>query len=586
MNYVADFETTTDEKNCHVWIWGSVSIHDTSIYNYGYDIESFLNFFKRKKENSSVYFHNLKFDGGFIIPYLLQNGYTFVKDRKQATTKTFTCLISDMNVFYSIEIYFNKDKKHTNKLTIYDSLKLLPFSVDKVAKAFKLPLKKLKIDYDRHNTECEITQEEIDYLYNDNAIVAKALNELFTKDLTKMTTASNALNNYKSIITEEKFKKLFPVLPFDVDHSIRLAYKGGWTYLKKGQENKVHGHGIILDVNSLYPSRMYFCPLPYGEPLYFIGEYQKNKTYPLYVQKLSCFFKLKKNHLPTIQLKNYGKFCDTEYLENSNGEYVTLTLSSVDLELFFEHYEVTNIEYIDGFMFRASTELFKPYIDVWIKEKNQATIDENDGLRTIAKLMLNSLYGKFALNPKVRSKIPQLDENGIIHYVNGEQEIRDSIYIPIGVFITAYARSYTIKSAQKLYDRFLYADTDSLHLLGLENPSDLEIDNVKLGAWKKEGIFYQAKYIKAKRYIERIQLKSKELKIKNENKQKIKINKIVSRGTYRVIQDKITCAGLSERCYSQITFKNFKTGANYSGNLKAKNVKNGVVLIDSGFIMR
>ena len=53
-------------------------------------------------------------------------------------------------------------------------------------------------------------------------------------------------------------------------------------------------------------------------------------------------------------------------------------------------------------------------------KKNQATIDKNYGLRTIAKLMLNSLYGKFALNPNVQGKYPVLD-NGIIKYELGEK---------------------------------------------------------------------------------------------------------------------------------------------------------------------
>lgn len=32
-------------------------------------------------------------------------------------------------------------------------------------------------------------------------------------------------------------------------------------------------------------------------------------------------------------------------------------------------------------------------------------------MRTLAKLMLNALYGKFALNPNVRSKIPYYDND-------------------------------------------------------------------------------------------------------------------------------------------------------------------------------
>lgn len=52
----------------------------------------------------------------------------------------------------------------------------------------------------------------------------------------------------------------------------------------------------------------------------------------------------------------------------------------------------------------------------------------------------------------------------------------------------------------------VYADTDSLHLQGLDMPQGLEIDDVKLGAWKNEvkGGFARAKFIRAKTYVEEL----------------------------------------------------------------------------------
>ena len=65
--------------------------------------------------------------------------------------------------------------------------------------------------------------------------------------------------------------------------------------------------------------------------------------------------------------------------------------------------------------------LFKNYIDKWITVKNEATLSGNKGKRTLAKLMLNSLYGKFATSQDAQSKIPYL-ENDIVHYHLGEKE--------------------------------------------------------------------------------------------------------------------------------------------------------------------
>lgn len=52
--------------------------------------------------------------------------------------------------------------------------------------------------------------------------------------------------------------------------------------------------------------------------------------------------------------------------------------------------------------------IFKEYIDKWITVKNEATLSGNKGQRTLAKLMLNSLYGKFATSMDLQNKIPYL----------------------------------------------------------------------------------------------------------------------------------------------------------------------------------
>lgn len=137
--FTADFETTTDENDCRVWAYAICEIGNINNFIYGNNIEDFIEFCM-KKENYVLYFHNLKFDAEYIIYYLLKNGYTCIKDKKERKDKTFIVLISEMGQFYSLEIYFKVgNKKHINKVTIYDSLKILNFSVEKIAKDFNLP---------------------------------------------------------------------------------------------------------------------------------------------------------------------------------------------------------------------------------------------------------------------------------------------------------------------------------------------------------------------------------------------------------------------------------------------------------------
>ena len=147
----------------------------------------------------------------------------------------------------------------------------------------------------------------------------------------------------------------------------------------------------------------------FGEPVFYEGKYKEDKIYPLYIQMITCSFELKKNKIPTIQIKNNRSFFrQNEYLESSKNEIVCLVLTNVDLKLFFEHYNVYDLNYVNGWKFKGINGLFKDYIDKWIKIKNEATISGNKGQRTLAKLMLNSLYGKFATSLDVQSKIPYL----------------------------------------------------------------------------------------------------------------------------------------------------------------------------------
>ena len=122
---------------------------------------------------------------------------------------------------------------------------------------------------------------------------------------------------------------------------------------------------------------MYEKELPFGEPIYFNGEYKEDKIYPLYIQMITCSFKIKENKIPTIQIKHSINYKNNEYLESSNNEIVCLVLTNVDLKLFFEQYNVYDLKYECGWKFKSIKGLFTKYIDKWITRKNKATIEGN-----------------------------------------------------------------------------------------------------------------------------------------------------------------------------------------------------------------
>lgn len=559
--YVADFETTTDENDCRVWAWGIVDCETSNNFVYGNTIEGFIDHIQHIK-NPIISFHNLKFDGEFIISYLLHSGYELITEPKEKRDKTFLTVINDANQFYKITIFFRVMKSKVVKVDILDSLKLIPMPVEKISKAFGLEENKLHIDYTEYRPYGHIlTQEEVDYLKNDVVIVSKALHILYDIDLGHMTIGGNAFKNFKETIGGSKMFKCYYPPPIHYDSDIRLSYRGGYTYVNDMYAQREVGEGIVLDVNSLYPYVLYTQNLPIGEAIEFEGKYEADDMYPLYVQKIRCCFDLKEGYLPTIQIKNTRSFIPTEYVKTSNGESVMLYLTNIDLELFFNHYDVYAVEYFGGWKFMQSNTMFIDYIDHWMQVKMDSTINHNAGMRTISKLMLNSLYGKFGTNPILKSKIPILFE-GDMHYIPAEDKEIEPVYIPVAIFTTSYARRITITSAQKCFDRFLYADTDSLHLLGKETPEGIEVDDVKLGAWKLESEFDRGKYLRSKCYIEEL---NGELNVK--------------------------CCGMPSRCYTgeyenQVTFENFNIGAVYEGKLSPKKVDGGVVLKEVDFTIR
>lgn len=571
MNYTADFETATWlDDSSYVWAWAISEIGNEDNIKIGNTIDSFIDYVSKNK-SSKYYFHNLAFDGSFILDYLFKHGFEFIEDSKDKRDKTFTTLISDMGMFYTIEVFFKvtgKGKK-VQKATFIDSLKIIPFSVSGIAKSFGLPISKLELDYNKPRELGHILEpEEIEYIKNDVKIVAMALKVLFDEGLTNITSASNALKDFRKCYKEARFQELFPCLPYEIDKDIRQAYKGGFTYLNPIYKEKDVGEGEVLDVNSLYPSRMRTELLPVGMAIPFDGKYEKDEEHPLYIQMITCSFEIKENMIPTIQIKG-SYFLDNEYLTSSNGDIVCLVLSNIDLDLFLEHYDVYDLEYIRGYKFKGMYGLFDKYIDKWIERKNKATKEGNKGQRALSKLMLNSLYGKFAMAKEMQCKIPEYNfDTGMIEYKLSDIEMVDGLYLPIGIFITAYARNVTIRTSQaiKSYsiekygkDMYCYSDTDSVHtLLPIDELTKFcEIDDVKLGAWKHESHFTKARFIRQKCYLEMID-----------------------------DEVKITCAGMPQSCYKYVEWDKFKTGFTCPGKLIFKRVKGGVKLIETEFTIK
>ena len=545
--WVGDFETTTDPEDCRVWAWMVASVEDKDTLRRGLDIESFMEWVST--QNTVMYFHNLAFDGSFILDWIMKRGYVWAQENPKPGQ--ITSLISNTGKFYSIMIHW-RDGHRTD---LRDSLKKLPMSVSNVAKAFKLAEGKGELDYTKPRAVgYKPTMEEWDYIRRDVQIVAEALNVQLKEGMTRLTVGADSLHEYKELVTQKMFKRLFPVLAPTMDSEIRKAYRGGFTYADERHKGKYVGAGKVYDVNSLYPSVMYDRLLPFGVPDFVEGKPEVTQLRPLYIMSVTFTARLKKDHIPCIQVKASRFFIQSEY-QTRIDEPVTMYCTNIDWDLWNKHYDIDVSSYNGGWVFRAAAGFFRTYIDKWMEVKANST----GGRRQIAKLHLNSLYGKFATNPDVTGKYPVLEDD-TIKLRKGIDETRDPVYTPMGVFITAYARQYTIETAQANYDTFAYADTDSLHLLtdSPNDPEGLHVHPTKLGAWKWEYDFTRALYIRAKAYCE----------LKTDGQHETHI------------------AGLPERVTETLTLDKLKDGTHFSGKLTPKRVPGGIVLDDVGFTLK
>lgn len=597
--HICDFETLNLEDDCRVWAWASCSLFNTDRIELGTSIESFLAYLKSYKK-LTLFFHNLKFDSDFIINYLLHEGYEVVPEKRFLSPKSLTTTVSKMGQFYTVEVMF----ENGNRVTIFDSLKKLPFKVREIAKAFNLQMAKGSIDYDQFRPiDYILSPEEIDYIKKDVKIVAEALKVQYEEGMDGITVSKDCLNDYIATIGgENRFRNLFPVISLELFDDMKQAYRGGWVYVKDSIAGKMIGKGQTFDYNSMYPSVMDEKPLPFGMPVSFTGEYKFTASHPLYIQKLECEFEIKKNHLPMIQIKGQAEFKASEYLTSSQGTRVTLYLTNIDLKLFFDHYDVLNPEYISGWMFKQQTGMFTKYITkhMFVKEKAKGA------KRSLAKLKLNGLYGKFGSELNVTGKLPYLKSDGSTGYrlksmvevetLDGKtrmkefknlREYQEGVYLPIAIFTTSYARDKIIRASQKVYKRFCYADTDSIHITGLDTPEEMKplIHESRLGYLKRESQFVRAKFLRPKTYIEEecVLYQYDENGEISKDEYGDDIYKEVDYGKHNATRMNVKCAGLDDQAKPYVTFKNFYIGSHidvpeHAMKLRPKHVKGGTIL--------
>lgn len=640
--FVGDFETTVYDGQTDTEVWASALVEmDTEDVMVFGSIDSTFSFLQAQKENIIVYYHNLKFDGSFILSYLLtelnyEQAYDIIdeekfivqwRDDKHMKNKQVKYQISAMGQWYKIVV-----KTHNKFIEFRDSVKLLPFKVEEIGKSFKTKHQKLSMEYKgKRYANCYISPEELEYIKNDVLVVKEALEIMFEEGHKKLTIGSCCLAEFKKTIMRVDYENWFPDLyQIELDENlygsptigdyIHRSYHGGWCYVVLGKECTRKHNGITIDVNSLYPSVMSGQSgnrYPIGKPKFWKGNYippEAEGDNKFYFVRIKTRFQIKEDMLPFIQLKRDARYDSTEMLTTSdvywNGQYYRytkrpdgtlhdttqiLTLTMMDYELLKKHYELFDFEILDGCYFYAMVGLFDEYIEKYKKQK----MTSKGAKRQLAKLFLNNLYGKMASNTNSSFKVAFVKEDMSLGFKIVSAHDKKPGYIPIGSAITSYARCFTITAAQLNYhgvDKpgFIYADTDSIHCdLPVEELVGVTLHDTEFCCWKPEASWDEAIFTRQKTYIEHVVAENLEP---------------IEQPYYN-----IKCAGMPEKCKQlfnisldgfvegmeneyteeELEFvkqkrelEDFDIGLKVPGKLLPKRIKGGIILVESPYELR
>lgn len=349
-----------------------------------------------------------------------------------------------------------------------------------------------------------------------------------------------------------------------VANDIRQSYTGGSTdmYIPNLSNNIIYddnGNMVNIedkkiyayDVNSLYPFVMKSFKYPIGKPTYFKGDI--TKVDPNAFGFFYCNIISPKNlNIPILQ--THHKMDVGMRTISPLGSWSGMYFSE---ELYNARKFGYQFEVLWGYTFK-SDYIFKGYVDTLYNLR--LSYPKTNPMNMVAKLLLNSLYGRFGMDDSFTStqiinkkdypkqeKQPDFKESLVDFIDLGDSYLlqlknpksliktnldngfeKHNVNIAIACSVTAYAR---IHMSQFKYPLFLlennlnlyYSDTDSLYF---DNslPSNL-VNHLELGKLKLEGVYDQAVFLAPKVYA----LKNKEeeiIKIKGLTKRAIENNNI------------------------------------------------------------
>lgn len=300
------------------------------------------------------------------------------------------------------------------------------------------------------------------------------LREYDNRGLCKITAGGASMEAFASGEWKWYYDK-FPQLDPEDKKSLHDAYIGGFMVAKEG----IYDKAIDVDCNSMYPSILRDEWLPWGLPEQYEGAYKQDSDMPLHCDELTFRAELKPDGYPFL-LDNRSVY-GLNRLTSTRG-YVTRVLTDIDQQLLYDNYEVSVYKHIRGWKFRQSKGFFRSFVDEWGGLKQKATGER----RQMAKLIMNALVGKMASLPKGAVMLPTSKDGITLDWGVAQREESNlkTDFLPVPVWVNAYARRKLMTVCHANSNRLLYANTDGCILSSWEPVKSCDIHPTELGKWK------------------------------------------------------------------------------------------------------
>src|SRR6266498_3285900 len=365
----------------------------------------------------------------------------------------------------------------------------------------------------------------------------------FKLNITKYPTLPSLA--FKLFRTHYLKKDTIHMISGKIDDNIRQGYTGGAVdmYIPSNFNNKLI---YCYDVNSLYPYVMANFKMPIGSPTYFQKDIRKFNPYAFGF--FYCKITAPENLLhPILQVHHLGK--DNLRTIAPIGTWEGMYFSE---ELYNAEKLGYKFEVLWGYTFESDL-IFKDYINDLYKIRLE--YPKSDPINLVAKLLLNSLYGRFGMNDNFtyidiwqKDEYLRLEKDNLDNIINiiklgnnylvqlkfKQKELdtnldnaseTHNINIAIAFAVAAYARIHMsqFKNNPNLPNLY-YSDTDSAYFDG--PLPDSMVDPKRLGAIKLEKICKKAIFLAPKVYAFLDQNNIIEIKIKGVTKKAIIDNNI------------------------------------------------------------